>query len=68
MTQQPFDEDMAHDYILAHGFGPPSDEGMDLARELYAEGKDYATIGHEVVYRRLFKKDYLYDQYTFYSK
>ena len=46
-----FDEDMAHDYILAHGFGPPSDEGMALARKLYEAGDDYATIGHEVVYK-----------------
>ena len=59
MTQQPFDEDLAHDYILAHGFGPPSDKGMALARELYGEGQDYATIGHEVVARRLTKEDYL---------
>ena len=59
MTQQPFDEELAYDYIQSHGFGPPSDKGMALARELYEAGDDYATIGHEVVARQLTKEDYL---------
>jgi hypothetical protein len=43
-----FNEDMAHDYIVAHGFGVPTDEGLKFARMLFEKGDSYADIAFEV--------------------
>lgn len=48
-----FDQDTLCDYIAAHGFGDPSDEGLELAFNMARQGDDYATIAHEVVFRGL---------------
>ncbi|KRW83694.1 hypothetical protein [Marinobacter sp. P4B1] len=48
-----FDWERCEEYILSHGFGEPLFVAQAVARELWAEGDDYATIGHEVVARGL---------------
>ncbi|WP_018234155.1 hypothetical protein [Thioalkalivibrio thiocyanodenitrificans] len=47
------DRDTFHDYVVAHGFGAPSEEGYDLGKRLCAQGDDYATSAAEVVFRGL---------------
>lgn len=49
--QGPFCQDRLHDYVVVHGFGPPSADGLTLGRELYARGDDYATIGFAEIQR-----------------
>lgn len=51
--KEAFDEDTAHDYIVSHGFGIPTEEGMEVAKMLFENGDDYATIGAEVTARGL---------------
>ena len=53
MPKNTFDPDECHDFVVSHGFGEPTEAGYSLARELFAAGDDYATIGHEVVARCL---------------
>lgn len=50
---QVFDRDMVHDYVVAHGYGEPSDAGYELAERWFWLGKDYATIAAEIVTRDL---------------
>lgn len=49
-----FDREMFHDYVVAHGFGPPTEQGYAFAEDSYnlSDGLyDYATLADEVVYR-----------------
>lgn len=48
-----FDRDMFHDYVIAHGFGPPTEEGYALGFSLIAGGDDISTAATEVVARGL---------------
>ena len=48
-----FDSDMCHDFIVSHGFGTPTDEGMKLAEDLFYKGNSYAEIGAEITTRGL---------------
>lgn len=48
-----FDEDTFHDYVVAHGFGAPTEEGVELGKQLMSEGDDYATAAFEIVSRNL---------------
>jgi hypothetical protein len=50
MTQE--DKDELHDYVLAHGFGPPSKDGYKLGEILIGEnGDSYADAAFEIVFR-----------------
>lgn len=51
--REPMDRDQMHDYVVAHGYGAPTAAGWALADTLWAQGDDYATIAHEMVFRRL---------------
>ena len=42
-----------NDFVVSHGFGAPTDAGYTVAEELFTQGDDYATIGHELVARSL---------------
>lgn len=48
-----FDRDTFHDYVVAHGFGAPTEEGYRIGLALMQEGDDYATAAYEVVARQL---------------
>jgi hypothetical protein len=48
-----FDEIELADYVCSHGFGDPTQEGVELGKKLIADGDDYATAGHEIVARGL---------------
>jgi len=48
-----FDWEKCEDYIVSHGFGDALFAAQDVARKLWGEGDDYATIGHEIVARGL---------------
>lgn len=48
-----FNQDVFHDYVVAHGFGAPTDEGYELGRSLMVLGDDYATAAAEVCARGL---------------
>lgn len=48
-----FDQDMFHDYVVAHGYGEPSTEAYELAEKWFWQGHDYAVIAAEVVARDL---------------
>lgn len=41
------------DFILSHGYGEPTQDGLKLGLELLAAGDDYATAAAEVVSRGL---------------
>ncbi|APD91994.1 MAG: hypothetical protein CBC55_02640 [Gammaproteobacteria bacterium TMED95] len=53
MSKNNFDKDLCHDFVVSHGFGAPTDTGYTVAVELFSQGDDYATIGHELVARSL---------------
>lgn len=48
-----FDRDTFHDFVAAHGFGQPTDEGYKLGESLMRTGDDYATAAAEVAARGL---------------
>jgi hypothetical protein len=51
-----FDRTWFHDYVVAHGFGAPTERGYKLGRTMIEkDGDDYATAAFEVVYRGLTK-------------
>lgn len=52
-TVATFDADTFHDYVAAHGFGAPTDEGERQGKQLMMDGDDYATAAFEVVARGL---------------
>lgn len=41
--------DMLVDFILSHGYGEPTPEGLKLGLDLMAKGDDYSTAAAEVV-------------------
>jgi hypothetical protein len=45
--------DELNEHVLAHGCGPMTPEGENLARRSRPHGYDHATIAHEIVLRRL---------------
>jgi len=45
------DVDTLHDFVVVHGFGPPTAEGYELGAKLIAAGDDYATAAMEIVSR-----------------
>lgn len=47
------DRDEFHDFVVVHGFGPPTEEGYRLGADLILTGDDYATAAGEVVARGL---------------
>lgn len=47
--QRAFDWDEAQDYVATHGCGLPLKSARPVAEQLFREGDDYATIGHEIV-------------------
>lgn len=49
VAKQDFDVDMFHDYVVAHGFGAPTEEGVEKGKKLMCEGDDYATVAFEIV-------------------
>ena len=49
IAKQDFDADIFHDYVTAHGFGAPTDEGVEKGKQLISEGDDYATAAFEIV-------------------
>ena len=51
MNRETMDLDTIHDYVIAHGFGAPTDEGYQLAELLWSgdDRGDYATIAFEIV-------------------
>jgi len=51
--EEEIDRTTLDDYVAAHGCGVPTNEGYALARKLWTQGADYATIAHEIVYRQL---------------
>lgn len=53
VRREAFDWERCEDYIASHGFGSALLTAQDVARELYEQGDDYATIGHEIVARGL---------------
>ncbi|RCW64045.1 hypothetical protein DET61_11686 [Marinobacter nauticus] len=53
VRREAFDWEKCEDYIASHGFGPADAQAQSVARELWEEGDDYATIGHEIVARGL---------------
>ena len=53
INKNDFDKDLCHDVVVSHGFGAPTDAGYTVAEELFTQGNDYATIGHELVARSL---------------
>ena len=49
-----YDDIAFHDYVVAHGLGPPSPDGERVGRMLIEDyGDDYATAAFEVVARGL---------------
>lgn len=48
-----FDQDMFHDYVVAHGYGVPSNDAYELAEKWFCLGHDYADIAAEIVSRDL---------------
>lgn len=48
-----FSEDTLHDFVIAHGYGAPTEEGLALGARLLAKGGDYARAAAEIVYRGL---------------
>jgi hypothetical protein len=48
-----FNRDMFHDYVVAHGYGPPCEEGYQLGQQLFLPDADYAEAAFEVVFRGL---------------
>ena len=53
MRNSDFDKIVFHDFVVAHGFGKPTDEAYELGLQLHEEGDDYATIAFEIVARKL---------------
>jgi hypothetical protein len=47
------DLDELHDFVVAHGFGAPTEAGYRLGEHLIAEGDDYATAAAEIVARSM---------------
>jgi hypothetical protein len=47
------DVDQLHDFVVAHGFGAPTDAGYKLGKQLITEGDDYATAAAEIVARSM---------------
>lgn len=46
-----FNPDMFHDYVVAHGYGAPTDDGMKAGESLVqASCGDYASAAFEVVF------------------
>lgn len=45
------DLDQLHDFVVAHGFGSPTQAGYELGKQLITEGDDYATAAAEIVAR-----------------
>ncbi len=52
-----FDEGMFHDYVVAHGDGPPTEKAYHKGREWFGQGDPYSTIAHSVVYHGWVKGD-----------
>jgi hypothetical protein len=52
-TLEFMDETDVADYVASHGVGDVNPDGITLAYALWAQGDDYATIGHEIVFRGL---------------
>lgn len=48
-----FDRKYFHDYVVAHGFGSPTEQGYYVGWELMKEGDDIATASAEVTARGL---------------
>lgn len=52
-----FDVDEFHDFVVAHGFGPPTPEGYVIGLEMLKNGDSVATAAAEVVARGLTNPD-----------
>lgn len=52
-SQGPFNEDTFHDYVVAHGYGAPTEKGIEIGKQFYEAGSDYALAAAEIVFRGL---------------
>jgi hypothetical protein len=48
-----FDRDVLHDYVVAQGFGPPTEEGYLYGWQSLNSGYDMASTAHEIVFRKM---------------
>tara|TARA_Y100001936_G_C16061249_1_gene664263 strand:- start:1949 stop:2134 length:186 start_codon:yes stop_codon:yes gene_type:complete len=44
-----FDNDTFHDYVVAHGYGAPTTNGVNLGKRMMSEGSSYADAAFDVV-------------------
>lgn len=49
MPKPDFDEDVFAEFVASHGYGYPTDEGIEKGHEYMQEGMDYAEAAAEVV-------------------
>lgn len=52
-----FNQNELEDFIVSHGFGEGTKEGLLLGKQLVLNGDDYSTAAHEVVFRGLTSQD-----------
>lgn len=49
MPKPEFDPDTFVDFVASHGFGVPTDEGVEKGHEYMQDGMDYAEAAAEVI-------------------
>lgn len=52
-NQNKWDRDTFHDFVVTHGFGPPSEEGYLAGFRLFEQCGDYALVAAEIACRGL---------------